>query len=528
MATLLMAAAEELCGGRLVACHEGGYAPYYVPWCALAVIETFAGVRTRARTRLSAISWAARPGAAAAPGRGHPQGGGSRERRSASLTRRPKRSREESRRCDWTSLTGTSPRAAPWYRREPPRRAARSRVARPAPPSRPWRPGRPGLRSRGPREDRSRREDRRPRCARSQRHRRSPPRRRCRAGLDPRVVADRDVVADQCAAAHVSLGRRPSSRSSPIVTPSSMTVPAPMIGLAPISAVGWMTTSGATRRLPSRRPRRRPDRRWGPSGSCRGRRRRRRRRCRRSRRSGVALREDPVARAVLLRAVPGHDRIASGIEGDGRRALVGPREAVDLESVPRGAPSLSKRRPKTPLSSPSCSPAPDHQSASIGADGDVGFAPGTETPPRTLTWNSSPSGAAAASKREQRRRPRTRSACRPARSRRRSRRAPARWLLRREGVVVAVDLERRTERIASAVVALADNTPCAAPHQDEVAGGIHRDRRVVARACRDRTPFDRPLRSKRSTTKRSRSHSRSRTTPPRRSRPSLFSPRSPK
>jgi acetoin utilization deacetylase AcuC-like enzyme len=46
MTTLLMAAAQDSCGGRLVACHEGGYAPYYVPWCALAVVETFAGIRT--------------------------------------------------------------------------------------------------------------------------------------------------------------------------------------------------------------------------------------------------------------------------------------------------------------------------------------------------------------------------------------------------------------------------------------------------------------------------------------------------
>jgi acetoin utilization deacetylase AcuC-like enzyme len=49
MATLLKSAAEELCGGRLVACHEGGYSPYYVPWCALAVLEVFAGVRTACR-----------------------------------------------------------------------------------------------------------------------------------------------------------------------------------------------------------------------------------------------------------------------------------------------------------------------------------------------------------------------------------------------------------------------------------------------------------------------------------------------
>jgi acetoin utilization deacetylase AcuC-like enzyme len=46
MATLLKNAAEELCRGRLVACHEGGYSPYYVPWCALAVLEAFAGIRT--------------------------------------------------------------------------------------------------------------------------------------------------------------------------------------------------------------------------------------------------------------------------------------------------------------------------------------------------------------------------------------------------------------------------------------------------------------------------------------------------
>jgi acetoin utilization deacetylase AcuC-like enzyme len=44
MAALLKAAAKELCGGRLVACHEGGYAAYYAPWCALAIVEVLAGV----------------------------------------------------------------------------------------------------------------------------------------------------------------------------------------------------------------------------------------------------------------------------------------------------------------------------------------------------------------------------------------------------------------------------------------------------------------------------------------------------
>jgi acetoin utilization deacetylase AcuC-like enzyme len=35
----LMAAADRLCGGRLVLSHEGGYAPTYVPFCGLAVME---------------------------------------------------------------------------------------------------------------------------------------------------------------------------------------------------------------------------------------------------------------------------------------------------------------------------------------------------------------------------------------------------------------------------------------------------------------------------------------------------------
>ena len=46
MAAQLADAARELCGGRLVACHEGGYSSYYAPWCALAILEVFAGVGT--------------------------------------------------------------------------------------------------------------------------------------------------------------------------------------------------------------------------------------------------------------------------------------------------------------------------------------------------------------------------------------------------------------------------------------------------------------------------------------------------
>lgn len=37
------ALADELCGGRLVAAHEGGYSEAYVPFCGLAVLEGFSG-----------------------------------------------------------------------------------------------------------------------------------------------------------------------------------------------------------------------------------------------------------------------------------------------------------------------------------------------------------------------------------------------------------------------------------------------------------------------------------------------------
>lgn len=46
MTRRLMEAAETLCGGRLVMSHEGGYSPFYVPFCGLAVVETLSGVRT--------------------------------------------------------------------------------------------------------------------------------------------------------------------------------------------------------------------------------------------------------------------------------------------------------------------------------------------------------------------------------------------------------------------------------------------------------------------------------------------------
>lgn len=46
MTLALKAAAAELCGGRLVAIHEGGYSEAEVPFCGLAVIEALAGTRT--------------------------------------------------------------------------------------------------------------------------------------------------------------------------------------------------------------------------------------------------------------------------------------------------------------------------------------------------------------------------------------------------------------------------------------------------------------------------------------------------
>jgi acetoin utilization deacetylase AcuC-like enzyme len=41
-------AAAELCEGRLLLTHEGGYSSFYTPYCGLAVIEELSGVRTDA------------------------------------------------------------------------------------------------------------------------------------------------------------------------------------------------------------------------------------------------------------------------------------------------------------------------------------------------------------------------------------------------------------------------------------------------------------------------------------------------
>jgi acetoin utilization deacetylase AcuC-like enzyme len=44
MAAQVMTVADEVCGGRLVMLHEGGYSEHYVPFCGLAVVEELCGV----------------------------------------------------------------------------------------------------------------------------------------------------------------------------------------------------------------------------------------------------------------------------------------------------------------------------------------------------------------------------------------------------------------------------------------------------------------------------------------------------
>jgi acetoin utilization deacetylase AcuC-like enzyme len=45
MTRLVRRAAEDLCGGRLVCIHEGGYSEAYVPFCGVAVVEELSGHR---------------------------------------------------------------------------------------------------------------------------------------------------------------------------------------------------------------------------------------------------------------------------------------------------------------------------------------------------------------------------------------------------------------------------------------------------------------------------------------------------
>ena len=38
--------ADEVCNGRAVFAHEGGYSPVHVPFCGVAVLEELSGART--------------------------------------------------------------------------------------------------------------------------------------------------------------------------------------------------------------------------------------------------------------------------------------------------------------------------------------------------------------------------------------------------------------------------------------------------------------------------------------------------
>ena len=57
-------AAAELCSGRLVLVHEGGYSEVYVPFCGHAVLEEMAGSATRAPDPLAETLAARQPGPA--------------------------------------------------------------------------------------------------------------------------------------------------------------------------------------------------------------------------------------------------------------------------------------------------------------------------------------------------------------------------------------------------------------------------------------------------------------------------------
>ena len=46
MTAMVMAAADAICDGRVVAIHEGGYSEAYVPFCGHAVVEQLAGIDT--------------------------------------------------------------------------------------------------------------------------------------------------------------------------------------------------------------------------------------------------------------------------------------------------------------------------------------------------------------------------------------------------------------------------------------------------------------------------------------------------
>jgi acetoin utilization deacetylase AcuC-like enzyme len=63
MTRLLMKAAAEQCGGKIVMVHEGGYSESYVPYCGLAVLEEMSGVKTSIEDQWAPImaNWGQQP-----------------------------------------------------------------------------------------------------------------------------------------------------------------------------------------------------------------------------------------------------------------------------------------------------------------------------------------------------------------------------------------------------------------------------------------------------------------------------------
>jgi acetoin utilization deacetylase AcuC-like enzyme len=62
MTRMVMRAADDLCGGRLVLVHEGGYSEMHVPFCGHAVLEELTGSPIRAPDPLAAALEARQPG----------------------------------------------------------------------------------------------------------------------------------------------------------------------------------------------------------------------------------------------------------------------------------------------------------------------------------------------------------------------------------------------------------------------------------------------------------------------------------
>ena len=63
MTEMMLEAASDLCEGRLVLVHEGGYSEAHVPFCGHAVMEALSGSAIRAADPLDSRITAQQPGA---------------------------------------------------------------------------------------------------------------------------------------------------------------------------------------------------------------------------------------------------------------------------------------------------------------------------------------------------------------------------------------------------------------------------------------------------------------------------------